>query len=138
MLELVEVAFDQVAEGVDGTSDCVLRLAVPTHGNDRLRPSGDHILADGFAVVSLVGDQHLGSGQGPTSRPHILCNPLSLRWQSDGDGQANEIGPQGSWSSGRLENAEYSADGPLLRPMHAGERGPGRSRSSVRCFAPCR
>jgi hypothetical protein len=48
----------ELAERGDGE----LRETVVLHGDDRLGPACPQVVADGIAVVALVGDQHLRLG----------------------------------------------------------------------------
>lgn len=61
--ELVEAALDAVSEGVGDAVDADGLLSIGLAGDDRRSAAlADHV-ADAVAVISLVGDDHLGRWQ---------------------------------------------------------------------------
>ena len=60
VFELVEAAFDHVAQGIDGGIDGKLHEAVPLGWDHRHAAALFHILANEISIIALVGQQHFG------------------------------------------------------------------------------
>ena len=60
VLELVEAAFDHVAQGIDGGIDGKLDQPVPLGWDHRDAAAPFHIFANEVSVIAFVGQQHLG------------------------------------------------------------------------------
>ena len=60
VFELVEAAFDHVAQGIDGGIDRQLHQPVPLGRDDSDAAALFHIFANEVSVIAFVGEQHLG------------------------------------------------------------------------------
>ena len=58
--ELVEAAFDHVAQGIDCGIDGKLDQAVPLGRDHRCAAALLHVLANEVSIIALVGKQHIG------------------------------------------------------------------------------
>ena len=60
IFELVEAAFDHVAQGIDGSIDRQLDQPVALGRDHRSAATPLHIFANEVSIIALVGQQHLG------------------------------------------------------------------------------
>jgi hypothetical protein len=60
ILELVEAAFDHVAQGIDGGVDGKLDEPVALGRDHRRAAAPLHIFANEVSIIAFVGQQHLG------------------------------------------------------------------------------
>ncbi|MBB5751631.1 hypothetical protein GGQ63_000674 [Prosthecomicrobium pneumaticum] len=98
VFEAIEATLDAIAQSVDEAVDRDLRdldEAIALHRDDRLGASRSEVLADGVAVVALVGDQD-PRGRATFIRDRLVALGVGglAGGQDEGDGQAEAVGTE--------------------------------------------
>ena len=92
IFELVEAAFDHVAQGIDCGIDGKLDQPVPFGRDHRDAAAPFHVVANEVGIITLVGEEHPGRWpMGVHDRPIALVVGDFTARQSKGYGQAQRI-----------------------------------------------